>query len=203
MKEQLDNQLKIKKSHIHGTNGFMVPLPNLQNERKKYENQYIGIGHFHRPNDRNKNPYAKFGHHYTHVFYTIKVVTTTTTTTNDTTTTTAYLTSLSNEFLLPSATSSSSSVTMDTNGNLDHRPHDHMDDDAHVIQFISGLEYNMDTNEMIIAYGINDCEGAITSIKYETIQKMLLPVQESNVTSSFYPQVVDFMQPLKQASTIV
>lgn len=52
-----------KKSHMHGTNGFMVHLPN--------DGEYLGIGHFHRPHDRDKNEYARFGHHYTHVFFTI------------------------------------------------------------------------------------------------------------------------------------
>jgi len=52
-----------KKSHMHGTNGFMVHLPS--------DGEYLGIGHFHRPNDRNKNEYARFGHHYTHAFFTI------------------------------------------------------------------------------------------------------------------------------------
>lgn len=54
---------KKKESHFHGTNGFMVHLAE--------RNEYLGIGHFHRPPDRKKNDYAKFGHHYTHAFFTI------------------------------------------------------------------------------------------------------------------------------------
>ena len=33
--------------------------------------EYLGIGHFHRPPGRDKNDYARFGHHYTHAFFTI------------------------------------------------------------------------------------------------------------------------------------
>ena len=52
-----------KKSHFHGTNGFMVHLPKT--------GEYLGIGHFHRPHGRDQNEYARFGHHYTHAFFTI------------------------------------------------------------------------------------------------------------------------------------
>ena len=31
----------------------------------------LGIGHFHRPPDRNPNKYARHGHHYTHALFTI------------------------------------------------------------------------------------------------------------------------------------
>lgn len=50
-------------SDFHGTNGFLVHLPHSQ--------EYLGIGHFHRPPGRDENEYARFGHHYTHAFYTI------------------------------------------------------------------------------------------------------------------------------------
>ena len=54
----------LKPSDFHGTNGFMVYLPKTQ--------EYLGIGHFHRPPGREfDNAYARFGHHYTHAFYTI------------------------------------------------------------------------------------------------------------------------------------
>ena len=75
-------QKRKHKSHIHGTNAFMVDLPgNVGN--------YLGVAHFHRPNDRKANPYARFGHHYTHAFYTINQQ--------------DQLTGLSAEFVLPSA----------------------------------------------------------------------------------------------------
>ena len=54
---------KKKQNDFHGTNGFMVYLPKTQ--------EYLGIGHFHRPPGREANEYARFGHHYTHAFYTI------------------------------------------------------------------------------------------------------------------------------------
>ena len=52
-----------KGSDFHGTNGFMVYLPQYH--------EYLGIGHFHRPPGRQENEYARFGHHYTHAFFTI------------------------------------------------------------------------------------------------------------------------------------
>jgi hypothetical protein len=58
------------KSHIHGTNAFMVPLPN-SSTLKNQPIEFLGVAHFHRPNDRKPNPYARFGHHYTHAFYTV------------------------------------------------------------------------------------------------------------------------------------
>jgi len=58
------NNEKKAKSHFHGTNGFMVHLPTT--------NEFLGIGHFHRPPSRDfDNEYARFGHHYTHAFFTI------------------------------------------------------------------------------------------------------------------------------------
>jgi hypothetical protein len=64
--EEKNGKKKKKKSDFHGTNGFMVYLPNT--------NEYLGVGHFHRPPGRNANEYAKFGHHYTHAFFTISDV---------------------------------------------------------------------------------------------------------------------------------
>lgn len=71
-----------RKSHIHGTNAFMVSLPET--------NEFIGMAHFHRPNDRNKNEYARFGHHYTHALFTISAQAP------------FHLTSITQEFILPS-----------------------------------------------------------------------------------------------------
>jgi hypothetical protein len=61
--QQTTKKTKKKKSDFHGTNGFMVHLPKTQ--------EYLGIGHFHRPPGRDSNDYARFGHHYTHAFFTI------------------------------------------------------------------------------------------------------------------------------------
>jgi hypothetical protein len=58
------NEKQERKSHFHGTNGFMVHLPDSK--------EFIGIGHFHRPPSRDfGNAFARFGHHYTHAFFTI------------------------------------------------------------------------------------------------------------------------------------
>ncbi|KAL3932046.1 MAG: hypothetical protein SGBAC_011036 [Bacillariaceae sp.] len=79
-----NNKAKKKKSHFHGTNGFMVHLPAT--------NEFLGIGHFHRPPSRDfDNEYARFGHHYTHAFFTISE------------TAPFHLKRLSPELLLPSA----------------------------------------------------------------------------------------------------
>ncbi len=45
-----------KKSHIHGTNGYMVPLHSTS--------ELLGIAHFHRPEGRDQSHYARHGHHY-------------------------------------------------------------------------------------------------------------------------------------------
>ena len=73
---------KTNKSEFHGTNGMMVYLPRTE--------EYLGIGHFHRPPGRQANDYAHFGHHYTHAFFTIPA------------TEPFYLKRLSAEFVLPS-----------------------------------------------------------------------------------------------------
>ncbi|OEU20153.1 hypothetical protein FRACYDRAFT_236223 [Fragilariopsis cylindrus CCMP1102] len=139
---------KKKKSHFHGTNGFMVHL----SER----NEYLGIGHFHRPPDREKNEYAKFGHHYTHAFFTISD------------TSPFHLKRLSSELVLPSHA----------------KP-----DDAEVIQFWSGLD-RIDDTTLALAYGINDCEGAVTHLDLSTVEELLRDVPQGK-------EVVDFMMPLK------
>jgi hypothetical protein len=146
----------VHKSHIHGTNAFMVPVPDAPGV-------YLGVAHFHRPNDRRPNEYARFGHHYTHAFYTVKPGESSST-----------LVALSPEFVLPSF----------------HKP-----DDAEIIQFVSGLEIihvpgNDDdetTPVVILAYGINDCEAAITTIDWKAVQSFLRPVAPGK-------QVVDFMK---------
>eukprot|EP00934_Nitzschia_sp_Nitz4_P006230 Nitzschia sp. Nitz4//scaffold210_size37948//15524//16588//NITZ4_007689-RA/size37948-processed-gene-0.40-mRNA-1//1//CDS//3329541927//6220//frame0 len=83
-KAQFHRRLSQKKSDFHGTNGFMVYLPASK--------EYLGIGHFHRPPGREENEYARFGHHYTHAFFTISD------------TPPYYLKRLSPELLLPSHT---------------------------------------------------------------------------------------------------
>lgn len=140
---------RTKKSHIHGTNGFMVDLPHGE------PRTFLGVAHFHRPNDREKNPYARFGHHYTHAFYTIQ---------------NQSLKGLSAEFVLPSVANP---------------------EDAEIIQFASGLEYDAERDQVVIAYGINDCEAAVTTVDWNVIESMLLPVTAGK-------EVVDYMLPLER-----
>ena len=138
---------KKKKSDFHGTNGFMVYLPHSK--------EYLGIGHFHRPPGRDANPYARFGHHYTHAFFTVP------------SSPPFHLKRLSPEFLLPSKA---------------------VHEDAEIIQFMSGLEL-VDSETMVIAYGINDCEGAAVYIDLSKIEELLRDVPAGK-------EVVDLMQPL-------
>ena len=149
---------KQHKSHIHGTNAFMVPLQNGRGD-------YLGVAHFHRPNDRKPNKFARFGHHYTHAFYTVSRDGSGDSESN------WKLSGLSPEFVLPSAVAQQK-------------------DDAEIIQFISGLEVLGD--QVILAYGINDCEAALTTIDLSTVTGLLRDVDGSK-------QVVDFMQPLRRS----
>merc|ERR1712238_382565 len=66
-----------------------APKKKLQEQKKKESNKKKER-HFHRPNGREKNEYARFGHHYTHAFFTISD------------TSPFYLKRLSSELLLPS-----------------------------------------------------------------------------------------------------
>jgi hypothetical protein len=153
---QMENKKPAKhKSHIHGTNAFMVPLPG------KNPVEFLGVAHFHRPSGRGANPYARFGHHYTHAFYSVAPE-------ESQNVSSFQLTGLSQEFVLPSF---------------------HDSDDAEIIQFVSGLEYNPATKQVILAYGINDCEGAITTMDLQIVRSMLTPVGSGK-------QVVDYMLPL-------
>jgi hypothetical protein len=138
-KPKKSNKSKQRRSDFHGTNGFMVPLED--------SSELLGIGHFHRPAGRDKNEYAKFGHHYTHAFFTI------------TQQAPHRLKRLSQEIVFPSK----SHVFVD---------------DADIIQFASGLELDQDKGNLVVAYGINDCEGAIVTIDMKVIEKLLLPVQD-------------------------
>jgi len=118
----------------------------------EFGKELLGMAHFHRPPDRDENPYARFGHHYTHALFTIP----------------AYppfrLKRMSAEFVLPSI----------------HHPND-----AEIIQFMSGLEVTHD--HVVIAYGINDCEGAAVRIPRDVVENMLQDVPEGK-------QVMDIMR---------
>ena len=53
---------KQEKSSIHGTNGYLVPMPS--------SSELLGVAHFHRPENRDQSDYARHGHHYSkfHLF---------------------------------------------------------------------------------------------------------------------------------------
>ncbi|CAB9512350.1 expressed unknown protein [Seminavis robusta] len=151
----------------HGTNGMMIRLPSTQ---KGQPADYLGVAHFHRPENTGANTYAQFGHHYTHFFYTIRR--------KSMSSTDFQLTAMSAEFVLPS---------IDSSGKDPKEEGWAMD--AHIIQFISGIEFLADTNELVIAYGINNCEAAVTAMPLQHVRDMLVPVATGQ-------EIGDFMQPL-------
>ena len=119
-------------------------------------NELLGLGHFHRPPGRDKNEYARFGHHYTHAFFTI-------------TSELPYrLKRLSAEFVLPSKSNVFAT-------------------DADIIQFTSGLEVN--GPDIVLAYGINDCEGAAVFVDQSVVNGLLQNVPEGK-------EVIDLMSKL-------
>jgi len=59
--------------------------------------------------------------------------------------------------------------------------------DAAIIQFASGLELDEANGQAVIAYGINDCEGAGVYVNLKVVEDMLLPVEEGQ-------QVLDVMR---------
>lgn len=130
-------------SPYHGTTGMLLYRPDTQ--------EYLGLAHIHRPVHYDiPNPYAKFGHHYTHVWFTIS---------KEHYDKEEYsLKRLSSEFVMAAPS----------------RPQD-----AEVIQFASGLEVvhgNHDGQEdtILIGYGINDCEGAVLQLPWKAIDQDLL-----------------------------
>ncbi|CAB9513746.1 expressed unknown protein [Seminavis robusta] len=140
-------------SHFHGTNGFLLYLPET--------NEYLGIGHFHKGAHK---PFAVWGHHYTHAFYTISAGNE-----NDHH---YQLTRLSPEFVFASKSARS-----------EHEA------DGDVIQFASGMEivsHDDGVEYVVISYGINDCESAIVYVEMSRVVELLRPVDDGL-------RVVDFM----------
>lgn len=136
---------KKSKSDIHGTNGFMVHLPST--------NEYLGVAHFHRPEGRGKNDYARHGHHYTHAYFTISDAE-------------PYrLKRISNEFLFRS---------------MSEQPG--LKEDGDMIQFAGSIDLlgGEADGRLLISYGINDCEGAILPVDMSIIQSMLTDVNEGS-----------------------
>jgi len=142
-----------KKSSIHGTNGYMLPLGS--------SSELLGIAHFHRPEGRSQSDYARHGHHYTHAFFTIKVAQSDT----EGEGLVFKLSRLSNEFVFASPSASTSRGST-----------------ADVIQFASGLDLvGSDVDgKLLISYGINDCEAASLSISMDQVQKLLLEVPDGD-----------------------
>ncbi|KAL7473845.1 hypothetical protein ACHAXS_014365 [Conticribra weissflogii] len=162
--------LQQQKSNIHGTNGYMIPLPST--------GELLGIAHFHRPEDRQSSNFALHGHHYTHVFFTIaRQVPTTledgTATYDDINSRPFKLKRLSNEFAFRSLSLPSG-------------------EDADIIQFASGLDVvGSDMNgKLIVSYGINDCEGAVFTMPMEKLQSMLIDVAPGQEVSDLMMKVV-------------
>jgi hypothetical protein len=61
--------------------------------------------------------------------------------------------------------------------------------DADIIQFASGLELDEAKAKVVIAYGINDCEGAAAHVDIKVVEEMLIPVKEGQ-------EVLDLMRTL-------
>lgn len=177
---------KKKKSDFHGTNGSMVHVP--------FTNEYLGIGHFHRPPGREQNDYARFGHHYTHAFFTIPDRPP------------YYLKRISAELLLPSIFQPHDGEIIQFWSGLE-LIHANDANDNHIIyensnngnggggggggqrgQQQHNEEYDGNDAMLALAYGINDCEGAATYVEWSTINSLLQDVPEGK-------EVVDLLQP--------
>lgn len=138
----------------------MIPIPE--------RNEYLGIAHFHRPENRDTSDYALHGHHYTHALFTISQ------------SEPHILTRISNEFLFESLHPSKRTT------------------DGEVIQFASGLDIiekksftskgeEVFDHQLMISYGVNDCEPVVATIDLEDAYKMLVDVDKGT-------QVIDLMK---------
>jgi hypothetical protein len=127
-----------KRSDFHGTSGFLLYLSG--------KDEYLGIGHFHRERRWSKDNRmdAKWGHHYTHAFFTISGQPP------------YVLKRLSQEFLFPSkvANFSRDADVVQFASGLEWVP-------------------DSSRRQVAIGYGINDCEGAIVYLDSDTIELML------------------------------
>ena len=160
------------KSNIHGTNGYMIPLPST--------GELLGIAHFHRPEHRKESNYALHGHHYTHAFFTIAREQQQSNNGGDRSDGNAAfkLKRISNEFLFRAL-----SVPIGENASPN---------DGDIIQFASGLDvHGSDIDgKLVLSYGINDCEGAVLTISMEKLQHMLIEVEPGQ-------EVADLMRKAK------
>ena len=150
--------------HTFGLPRYMVPLTST--------GELLGIAHFHRPENREKSDFALHGHHYTHAFFTIareidgNI--------KDINSRPFKLRRISNEFVFRA----NSIPSGETRPPLD----------SDIIQFASGLDVlGSDVDgQVIISYGINDCEGAVLTVPMEKVQHMLIAVDHGQ-------EVVDLM----------
>jgi len=161
IKRRLRN--KKEKSHIHGTNGYLLPLHSTS--------ELLGVAHFHRPENRDKNTYARFGHHYTHAFFTLQRKEKGENSDGEEGPKFA-LKRLSNEFIFESPSSDVS--------------------DGDIIQFASGLDLvGSDTEgKLLISYGINDCESASFFLDMDHVQGLLRDVKDGD-------EVVNLMEEIQ------
>jgi hypothetical protein len=108
----------------------------------------LGIGHFHRPEGRAANDYARFGHHYTHAWFTIPA------------SPPFRLQRLSREFLLPSPADPKDGEIIQFLSGLE------------LVERENGKQV------LALAYGINDCEGAAVYIDMDQVDWLLRDVPE-------------------------
>ena len=155
---------KPNKSHIHGTNGYMVPLMST--------GELLGIAHFHRPEDRKKSDFELHGHHYTHALYTIA---------RDTLANTPFkLKRISNEFVFRTNSLPAGETQQPFDGDIIH--------------FASGLDgVGSDVDgQLIVSYGINDCEGAVFTLSMERVQQILVAVSPGDEVVSLMESVTRY-----------
>jgi hypothetical protein len=139
---------------------YMVPLIST--------GELLGIAHFHRPENREKSDFALHGHHYTHAFFTIAREMDENV--KDISSRPFKLRRISNEFVFRA----NSIPSGETQPPLD----------SDIIQFASGID--LFGGQVIISYGINDCEGAVLTMPMEKVQQMLIAVDHGQ-------EVVDLM----------
>jgi hypothetical protein len=150
------------KSHIHGTNGYMVPLSS--------SGELLGIAHFHRPEDRKSSEYALHGHHYTHVFFTIA---------RSGADGPYKLKRLSNEFMFQAQYSSLDDSKM------------YQDGDVIQFASGLDLVGSDRDGTLVISYGINDCEGAVFTMSMEKLNQMLIEVQPDQEVVDLMTKVIN------------
>ena len=147
-----------EKSHIHGTNGYMVPLPSTS--------ELLGIAHFHRPENRQKSLYALHGHHYTHALFTIA----------RNAVGEYKLKRLSNEFVFRSMSPAFLAVnpvvvdaeTIQFSSGLD----------------VVGSDVD---GRLLLSYGVNDCEGIATFLDMAAVHDLLLDADGMEVVDLMAP----------------